>query len=312
MKISIVSPVYKAADILPLLVERIQHSMQEVTTDYEVILVNDGSPDNAWQVIKDIASEHTNITGVNLTRNFGQHYAITAGLAHSFGDWVVVMDCDLQDNPQEIGKLLKKTDEGFDVVLGRRIKRKDPFIKGLFSKWFYKLFDRLTDNNSDNKAANFGIYSRQSIDYYLLLSEKIRLFPLMIKWLGFKIGYVDIEHSMRISGTSSYNYLKLISLAFDTIISQTNKPLRMSIKFGFSIAIASLMYLLYLIFQKLWFNVSLGWTSIMVSIFFIGGLLFANLGLIGIYIGKIYDEVKNRPIYIVREVVGNWKGNIRE
>lgn len=309
MKLSIVIPVYKADKILPILLSRIEEVLVAVLDEYEIIFVNDGSPDNAWEVIRDMVATNKNVIGVNLTRNFGQHYAITAGLEQSTCEWVVVMDCDLQDDPKEILNFLIKKDEGYDVVFGRRVIRKDKFIKGYFSKYFYKLFDHLTDNTSDNTVSNFGIYSRQTIDHYLALKEKIRLFPFMVKWLGFKTGYIDVEHSSRLSGRSSYSYYRLINLAFDAIISQTNKPLRISIKLGFTMSAASFLYLMYLVLQKLLFNVSMGWTSIMVSVFFVGGLLFANLGLIGIYIGKIYDEVKNRPLYVIKETIGQSKTN---
>ena len=299
--LSIVSPVFNAEECLDELIFRITKSVQEIDVSYEILLIDDWSTDGSWRKIEEIASANSSVKGIRLSRNFGQHYAITAGLEHSTGEWIVVMDCDLQDKPEEIIKFYKIKSEGFDVVFGRRINRKDTFIKKLFSRFFYKLFNMLTENLSDRTVSNFGIYSRQVIQNYLKLTEKIRLFPLLIRWMGFKIGFIDIEHSKRTSGISSYNFSKLFNLAINAIVSQTNKPLKISIKYGFFMSIFSLLFLIYLIIRRLLFDIPLGWTSIMVSIFFVGGLIFANLGLIGLYIGKIYDETKNRPIYIVKE-----------
>ena len=272
--------------------------------------MNDASPDGAWETIVGLVEKDKRVKGIDLSRNFGQHYAITAGLDFCLGEWVIVMDCDLQDKPEEIIKFYNKTKEGYDVVFGRRVDRQDKLFKRLFSKIFYKTFDFLTDNVSDSTVSNYGIYSRQVISNYLRFSEKTRLFPLLVKWLGFKIAYVNIEHTKRTKGESSYNFIKLINLSLNIIISQTNKPLRISIKFGFLMSFFSLLYLVFLIFRKITMDIPLGWTSIMVSIFFIGGLIFANLGLIGMYIGKIYDEIKNRPLYVVRETKGEFKNKL--
>lgn len=305
--ISVVIPVYRCKSCLDELCRRLQNTIEKISPDYEIILVNDASPDGAWDTIVELARKDHRVKGINLSRNFGQHYAITAGLAHCSGDWVVVMDGDLQDRPEEICKLYNKIKEGFDVAFGRRIKRQDKFIKKILSKMFYKVFDYFTDNISDNTISNYGIFTRNVILNYLKFTEKVRLFPLQIKWLGFKIGFVDIEHSERPVGKSSYNFIKLLNLASNAIISQTNKPLKISIKIGFLMSFLSFIYLLYLIFRKLFLDIPLGWTSLMVSIYFVGGLIFANLGLIGLYIGKIYDETKNRPIYVVREIIGDFQ-----
>lgn len=305
--ISVVSPVYKCKTFLYELYFRLKESLEKITPDFEIILVNDDSPDGAWEVISELAQKDHRVKGVNLSRNFGQHYAITAGLEYCSGEMVVVMDCDLQDKPEEILKLYNKSKEGFEVVFGRRVNRQDSFIKKLYSWTFYKLFDYLTDNFSDNSVSNFGIYSRQVIQNYLKFTEKVRLFPLLIKWLGYKIGYVDIEHCKRPASKSSYSFMKLLSLAINVIITQTNKPLRISIKFGFLMSFLSMLYLIYLVIRKFSYDIPIGWTSIICSIFLIGGLIFANLGLIGLYIGKMYDEIKNRPLYIVKEVIGNFE-----
>jgi dolichol-phosphate mannosyltransferase len=304
--ISIVSPVYGCKTCLFELYLRLKETVEKITHEFEIIFVDDASPDGAWETIIELANKDKRVRGISLSRNFGQHYAITAGLEYCSGDWIVVMDCDLQDKPEEIPKLYEETKKHFDVVFGRRVERQDTIFKKLFSKFFYRLFDFFTDNISDNTVSNFGIYSHIVIENYLRFTEKTRLFPLLIKWQGFKIGYIDIEHAKRISSESSYNFIKLVNLALNIIISHTNKPLRISIKVGFLMSFFSVLYLVYLISRKFYLDIPLGWTSIMVSIFFIGGLILANLGLIGLYIGKIYDETKDRPLYIVRETIGEF------
>ena len=213
------------------------------------------------------------------------------------------MDCDLQDQPEEIIKLYNKALQGFDVVLGQRILRNDTLLKRLSSKIFHKIFHYFSDVKTDKSIANFGIYSRKVIDYCIQMREQTRGFPLFVKWLGFSTGYVEIEHAKRKDGNSSYTLSKLINLAIDGIVSHSNKPLRLSIKFGFLLALVSLLYGIFLIIRYLFYDVAVGWTSIMVAIFFIGGLLFANLGLLGLYIGKIFDEVKNRPLYAIKDKI---------
>lgn len=306
-RLSIVAPVYGCRNCLPELYERLTAALQKITPDFEIILVNDASPDEAWETIVEMARQDPKVKGINLSRNFGQHYAITAGLEYSQGDWVVVMDCDLQDKPEEIVKLFTKIQEGYEIVFARRKNRKDRFFKKAFSRIFYKIFDYFTDTHSDSSISNFGIFSSRVVQNYLHFTEKVRTFPLMIKWLGYEIGYVDVEHAERASGKSSYSFLKLLALASNAIISQSNKPLKISIKVGFFMSFVSMLYLVYLIIRKIFLDIPLGWTSIMVSMFFIGGMIFANLGLIGLYIGKIYDEAKNRPLYIVKEVIGSLK-----
>lgn len=184
--------------------------------------------------------------------------------------------------------------------------RHDSLLKKGFSKLFYKLFDYFTGNDSDSAVSNFGIFSRQVIDDYLKFTERARLFPLLIKWMGFRIDYVDVNHAERQSGKSSYNFTRLIDMAIDGIISQSTKPLRLFIKLGFLMSVVSFVFLIFFIVRKFYLNVPMGWTSIMVTVSFIGGLLFANLGIIGLYIGKIFDETKNRPMYLIKETAGSF------
>lgn len=303
MKLSIVTPVYGCCKSLNSLSNRLTKVLATITDDFEIIMVNDASPDDAWESIKSLSKKDPRIKGINLSRNFGQHKAITAGLDYAQGDWVVVMDCDLQDQPEEIIKLYNKAQEGYDIVFGRRAKRKDGFFKKLGSKLFYKIYDYFTESKIDNSIANFSIISKRALYSLNQLREQNRMYPLFVNWIGFKRADIDIEHALREDGKSSYTLSKLINLAIDSIVSQSNKPLRLSIKIGFIISFASLIYACWLMVRYFIFSVPVeGWTSVMVSIYFIGGLLFANMGIFGLYMGKVFDETKNRPIYIVEEI----------
>ena len=300
--LSIVSPVYGCVDLLPELCNQLDQHLSSITKDYEVILVNDASPDGAWEVIQHLAKRDSRIKGVDLSRNFGQQAAITAGLSHSTGEWVVVMDCDLQDQPKEIVKLYAKAQEGYEVVFGRRYQRQDSSMKVAVSRLYRLVFDYFTETTSDPAVANFGIYKRKVIDAFLTMRERNRTLQLFIRWLGFRNTSINIEHAARIGGKSSYRFGKLLRMALSNIFSQSNKPLKISIAFGLLMSLSSLMYTGFLVIRQLMWDVRIpGWTSVMVSIYFIGGLLFANLGILGLYLGKVFDETKGRPLYVIRE-----------
>ncbi|MGV3487419.1 MAG: glycosyltransferase family 2 protein [Tuberibacillus sp.] len=308
--ISVVIPVYKCDTCLFELKKRLTKTLETLTKDFEIILVNDGSPDHSWDIICRLSKKDNRVKGIKLTRNFGQHYAITAGLDMTAGDWVVVMDCDLQDQPEEIIRLYDKAAEGYDIVFARRAKRQDRWLKRMQSKWFYKVYDYFTESHFDNTIANFSIASRQVVNEVIRLRERSRSYPLFLKWLGFNWTTVDVQHSERLKGRSSYNWSKLMNFAIDSIVSQSNKPLRLSITFGFLVALGSLVYGLFLIFKFFFlFQPVAGWTSMMVFLSFLGGLLLAHLGVLGLYIGKIFDEVKERPLYVIRESVGFRSGS---
>ena len=302
MKLSIVSPVYRAELVLDELVERIAKSVPSAFNSYEIILVDDFSPDKSWQKIVEISSKNSNVRGFKLSRNFGQHYAITAGLNQVSGDYVVVLDCDLQDQPEEIEKLFNASQKGFDIVLARRYERKDSLYKKTVSKLFYKTLSYLTGTKQDATVANFGIYSKQVIDEVVKLEEKIKYFPTMVKWVGFSTTYVNVEHASRSEGKSNYNLKKLLNLALDIILAYSDKPLRLIIKFGLSIALISFLMVIYVLFEKITGKVSVsGYASLIISIWFLSGCLLTTLGVVGLYIGKIFEGVKNRPSYIIEK-----------
>ena len=303
-KISVVSPVYGCCDSLNDLYVRLKDALSTISEDFEIIFVNDASPDNAWNTIKELVAQDDRVKGINLSRNFGQHKAIAAGLAHAQGDWVVVMDCDLQDRPEEIIKLYNKAQEGYDAVFGQRIGRQHSRRKRWASRAFIAVYDYLSDSKTDPTIGNFSIISRKVVDGLKELKEQHHPYTFFVIWLGFKRTYIEVDHAKRETGTSSYNFKRLIELAMDNIVSQSNKLLKMSIRFGFGLAFFSALYAFYLVIKYFMTDeVAPGWTSVMVSMYFIGGLLFANLGLIGLYIGKIFDETKNRPLYVIDEII---------
>ncbi len=302
--ISIVSPVYKADAIVDTLVAEIEESLMAMGYAYEIILVDDRSPDNSWSKMQELAIGHQNIKCVRLSRNFGQHPAIMAGLSVARGEWIVVMDCDLQDKPNQILKLYAKAQEGFDVVLARRKNRKDGYFKKKGSYIFSKFFSFLTDMEYDNEIANFGIYNKKVIASVLKIEDNIKFFPLFVKFVGFKTTSVVVEHQERFSGESSYSVAKLISLAFNTIISFSNKPLKLFVKFGLIISFLAFLTGLYYIYEAITNKISVvGFSSIMVSIWFLSGVVITIVGITGIYVGKIFDQTKNRPSYIIDEIV---------
>lgn len=299
--ISIVSPVYLAEGVLKELVNRLHASLADMQCDYEIILVDDGSPDGSWECIMEICLEDQNVKAIKLSRNFGQHYAITAGLQACKGDWVVVMDCDLQDKPEEIPKLFQKTSEGFDIVYAQRKVRMDSFLKKTSSNMFYKIFGYLTDSQQDNSIANFGVYRKVVVQAILDMGDHIRYFPTMVQWVGFNSCKVPVDHGEREEGKSSYSWRKLLKLAFDNIIAFSDKPLKLTIRLGFVISFVSLFIGIFYAFK--YFNGEIqviGYTSLVLSIWFLSGLIIFILGIIGVYLGKTFEKVKDRPKFIVQ------------
>jgi dolichol-phosphate mannosyltransferase len=304
-KISIVSPVYRAENIVEKLVDEIQKAMQLTQVSYEIILVDDRSPDNSWEKMKEISKQNLDVKSIRLSRNFGQHPAIIAGLSKAQGEWVVVMDCDLQDQPKEIIKLYQKAQEGYQVVLAKRVQRHDTFLKKLSSKVFSKAYSFFTDTTYDNEVANFGIYHKKVVQSILNIGDTIKFFPLFVKYVGYHSTSIEVEHANRESGTTSYSFSKLLSLAFNTIISFSNKPLKLFVKFGMLVSFVSFLVGCYYIYEAINNKIAvLGFTSIIVSIWFLSGIIITTIGITGIYIGKIFDQTKNRPVFIIDEIHG--------
>lgn len=305
MQLSIISPCYGAPTLLNELAKQITDVASSITSDYEIILVEDGSPDNSREIIRDICAKDSHVKAVFLSRNFGQQPAINAGLDASTGEWVVVLDCDLQNPPSHIRSLYDKAMEGYDIVFASRQERPDSFFMTQGSKMFNKLIGYLTNTKQDESVAEFAIYNRKVVNAMKQMGDYVRYYPLMDKWVGFKITKVPVSHDERIDGKiSSYSMLKRIDLAITTTIAFSTKVLRLIVYAGTIVTVLAICFALYLAldFMITGINVS-GWLTLFVSMWFIAGIIITVLGIMATYIGYIFDEVKRRPTYIIGEKI---------
>lgn len=306
--ISVIIPIYRSEDVLVELYNRLVASLELISVSFEIIMVEDCGGDGSWSIIKELSRKDKRVKGIQFSRNFGQHYGITAGLDYCNGDWVVVMDCDLQDLPEEIPSLYAEALEGFDIVLARRGKRSDPLIQKITSFLFYKIFNFFTEMNYDPQVGNFRIISKEVVLNYRSMREQLRFFGGLIDWMGFTTTAIDVRHNQRIKGKSTYSFKKRFKLASEAIIAYSDKPLKLSIQLGFTMSILAFGYGAYIIYRALFDGIYIeGWSSLIISIYFVGGIIIAILGILGIYLGKTFDEVKKRPLYIVKEKI-----NVRE
>lgn len=301
MDISVVIPVYGCRKALPELHQRLTAVLSKMTTEYEIILVNDACPQGSWTVIEALCRQNSHVVGLELSRNFGQLCATTAGLDYSTGDWVVVMDCDLQDRPEEIPRLYAKAKEGYDVVFARRKERRDSKFKVFVSDCFYKVYSFATGQPYDGSICNFSISNRNVIDNYCKMREWHRGFVMYIQWMGFREAVLDVEHQERFAGESGYNFKKRMKMAMDLLTSQSDKLLQLTVKSGLLISTIALLVIVALVVRYFTMHIQAGWTSIIAAIFLMGGLTIASVGIVGIYVGNIFMEVKHRPLYIVRQ-----------
>jgi glycosyltransferase involved in cell wall biosynthesis len=303
-EISIVSPVYRAEGMVAELVGRITAALEGMGVAFEIILVEDGSPDRSWEEIAAACGRDIRVRGLRLSRNFGQHKAITAGLDHACGRWTVVMDCDLQDRPEEIPRLYARAQMGFDIVVASRHERKDGLLKRLSSSLFYRILGFLTGTLQDASVANFGIYSQRVVREICGMRESIRYFPTMVQWVGFERHLMPVEHAARTAGPSSYSFGKLFQLALDIMLATSDKPLRLTVQFGFIVASIGLLTAAWTFINWWLGNLSanpLGYASLFFSLWLLSGFILMTLGMVGLYVGKTFEGVKNRPIYIIRE-----------
>ncbi len=308
MKISVVIPVYGCREALKELHKRLTKTLVSITNNYEIIFVNDNCPQKSIEVIKEICEKDKKVVGIDLSRNFGQMKAILAGLDYSSGEWVVVMDCDLQDRPEEIPNLYKKAQEGYDIVFARRAKRKDSFFKVLVSKMFYKIYSIAADMNYDSSLCNFSICKRKVIDSYCKMREEHRAYVMYLQWLGFKQAVIDVEHNKRYEGKSSYNFKKRFKMASDILFSQSDKLLKIIVRFGFLVTFISLLAVIYLVIHYfLHPNTPQGWTSLLAITCLMSGIIISVVGVVGIYVGNIFTQVKERPLYITKEIYNDKK-----
>jgi glycosyltransferase involved in cell wall biosynthesis len=305
LELSVVIPVYRAADCVAELHRRLTATLGGMGIPYEIILVDDGSPDASGDIIAELARHDARVVTLLLSRNFGQHAAVTAGLTEARGNWIVVMDCDLQDPPEAIPGLYHKALQGYDVVLGRRIGRKDSFFKRLTSRLWFAIFNRLADLDADPASGNFSIVSRQVIAELLRINDVHRQYLMLLRWLGFRRAYIVYEHGARFAGSSSYSISRLLRHSMATIAAHSTKLLYLAIYLGFLFVLISLGLAGYVIAMKLLYRIGVqGWTSLMAAVWLVGGAVLFSLGVLGIYIGKIFEQVKQRPLFIVRERIG--------
>jgi len=298
--LSVISPVYCCAACLVELSKRIGEALESITPHYEIIFINDSSPDNAWEIILKVGETDKRIKGIHLSRNFGQHYAITAGLEAASGEWVVVMDCDLQDRPEEIPALFKKAQEGFEVVFAERQQRQDHLLKRLSSRFFYHLLNYLSGSDYDFRTANFGVFHRKVIDAICSMGDQSRFFPTMVRWTGFRTTSIPVVHQARGKGKTSYSLSKLIKLGVDIILSCSDKPLRIAAGAGILISLIATAMVGFSLLRYLHGDVTVaGYTSIMASMWLLAGIILFSIGIIGLYLGRIFEAVKKRPAYII-------------
>ena len=305
MEISVVVPVYGCKGALHELHSRLTATLSAITDDYEIILVNDKCPQGSWEVIQEICARDTKVKGIELSRNFGQARAITAGLDYCTGEWVVVMDCDLQDKPEEIKKLYDKAQEGYDIVFANRTDRKDSAGKKFISRCFYKIYQFLSGNEYNYENNKYSISRKIVVDNFCRMRELHRDYAIYIYWMGFNRISIDVETEPRKEGKSSYNLKRKIALAEDLLTSQSDKLLRVMAHFGFALTVCSFLFIIYLIIHYFVTYVNDGWTTIIAAVVFMGGLLMTAVGITGIYIGNIFMQTKNRPLYIVREILND-------
>jgi glycosyltransferase involved in cell wall biosynthesis len=304
--VSVVVPAYGCEECLEELHRRLVLALEGLNVTFEIILVNDASPLADWTVIEKLAKSDARVRGVNLARNFGQHYALSAGLDIAEGDWIVVMDCDLQDRPEEIARFYAHVkSSAYQGVFGRRTRRQHGWSKRVTSRIFYALFGYLVGMKIDPTVGNYSMISRQVVLNYRRFRERNRNYGLNVHWMGFDLAYVDVQHDARHKGESTYGYGALLRFAIETVLFQSTKPLLLSINLGLATALLALFYGVYLIVRAYAWAVPVpGWTSVMVSLYFLAGITFVILGVIGLYVGAVFVEVKGRPLYIVKQTTG--------
>ena len=281
-ELAVVVTIYNAEKTIPELISRLQQSAATVTIDYELIFIEDRSRDNSWKVLKEASKADKRIKVARMARNFGQHSALTAGLKLANGNAVVLMDGDLQDEPEEIPKLfalLKSTEN--EIIYARRMRRKDSWFKKITSRIFYKIFSAISGVKTDSTIGTFRIMTRLVCESYNDFKEVNKYVGGIFSWMDFESGAMDVEHRVRKEGRSNYNISRMIRLAKNGIVSFSNKPLNLAIYFGFISSISSFALGIYFIIRKIFLNVSLtGWSSLIVSVYFIGGIILLVLGIL--------------------------------
>ncbi|MFN8259570.1 MAG: glycosyltransferase family 2 protein [Chitinophagales bacterium] len=303
MDISVVIPVFNEETNLPVLYERLVNSVTSISNEYELIFVNDGSKDNSLNVIKALSLKNPQVKYIDFSKNFGHQLAVFAGLENAKGDSIVIIDADLQDPPELIKELYVKMKEGYDVVYAQREQRAgESWHKLLTAKLFYRFINKLSDVAIPMDTGDYRIISKKINAIIVSMPERNKFLRGQIAWAGFNQTSVTYKRDERYAGKTNYSYSKMFAFAFDGITAFSNLPLRLATYMGFVVSLVSFFVILYTLYQKyINGNVVQGWSSLMVSVLFIGGVQLICLGIIGEYLGRIMDNVKQRPIYLVRE-----------
>ncbi|HEY8423508.1 MAG TPA: glycosyltransferase family 2 protein, partial [Clostridia bacterium] len=304
VKYSVIIPVYNEQEALELTYRELKKLAENFDGGYEIIFVDDGSSDNSLNILKDFAKADKSVKIISFSRNFGHQAAISAGMEHAQGEALIIMDADLQDPPETVLKMIQKWREGYDIVYGKRVKRKGerPFKK-LTAYVYYRLLSRITGINIPKDAGDFRLISRKAAQAIISLPEKNRYLRGLNAWVGFKQAEIEYERDPRAAGETKYTLKKMLKLAGDGVISNTNFPL--TAMFGFGIVLSLLSFLGFfalavLAFAGISFDPAF-W--LLPAVALCSGLIITGLGLIGMYLGRVYDEVKNRPLYIINEKI---------
>jgi len=303
VKLSVVIPIYNEEGNIEILYSKLKETLKKVTKDFEIIFINDGSFDNSYNLLKKISKKDKKTKLISFSRNFGHMAAINAGLEHAKGERVVVMDADMQDPPFVIEKMYKKSLEGFDVVYGVKKKRKENFIRVYMMKVFYRLLNKISNIAIPLDAGTFSLVTRKVVDHINSLPEKNKYFSGLRAWTGYSQTGVVYERAKRYKGKEA-SYARLFKLAMDQIVAFSFVPLKLASFLGFIFSAVAFLMIIVLFILKFFVNLGIvGWTSTITTILLIGGVQLITLGIIGEYLARIYDEVKHRPEYIVKEKV---------
>lgn len=301
--ISIVSPVYQNEGSLDILVGEIITSVSHDFSDYEIILVDDGSTDRSWDVMKSIAKDNPKVKAIKLSRNFGQHVSTAVGINRSKSDWVCTVDADMQDHPSNILKFYQEAKKGYDIVYGVTKNKKTSLMRIFLSKGYFWTVRHLIGGNILPGITSFAFFSKKVANEHRKFSDLNKNHIFVLVWLGFKSSFIEFERNERLDGKSSYTMIGLIRYALAGIYFFPTHFISHFVKLGFVIAGLSFLYSIFLIFKYYYLNIQPGWTSLAVLISFFGGLILASIGIVGLYVGKIFEQVKSRPLFVIDEEI---------
>ena len=304
-KVSLLIPFYNEQEVLPMLYDRVKTLIDSNSMyNWEVLLVNDGSSDNSLCAVKQMHMRDSRFRYIDLSRNFGKEIAMLAGLDYVTGDCVVIMDADLQHPPELIPDMLKLWEEGYDDIYGKRNNRgKEPWLRKKLSLLYYRLLQKSTKVHVLQNVGDFRLLDRICVDALKSMRETQRYTKGMFQWIGFKKKEILFDQEDRIAGDSKWNYFKLIGLAVEGITSYTTSPLKIATVMGLIVSLCAFCYMIYIFFKALFIGDPVaGYPTIMIVMLFLGGVQLLSLGIIGEYVGRIFNETKNRPVYFIREI----------